>query len=447
MIMSNINNLHYVKKLIENRKTLEKGLTPEQKIELRNKQVGGDAGSRIGGVIRARRAEDAKKYRGVRTKSTGEYAYTRGEVLNDPKRVNSGLAAHLALYGSPKVKDKANKKWKEINASTEVTYRDGIRALFETGLLESKAARKKAVRAKLAAAGHKQERIGARDRGTVVNVAGPRTGDDEFIGATVLNKSYTDHLKASADAKKAGNPSPSFPPPRNTRIRKWQPPPDKDAPRAPWWQQNSSTQITYRNGIKALFESVLDEGVMKRAFMDTQDDSEDDGGEAEAQARAEGEARATAAKADDAQKQYDAYKADQLRALTHGRKGVKLEKPKINMGTSDKPKMKQLDWTQNIRKEFNRLVSESIEDMKKKMGDAIKAKEAIMNDPHHPSNRKGIQNPPDRGKTTDEPEKKPVDKAKIKQTALDIIKGIQVKDPLVPAPKKEVYMSGSKPKK
>ena len=182
-----------------------------------------------------------------------------------------------------------------------ITYRDGIRAFFETKLLESKAARKKAVRAKLAAAGYKQKRIGARDRGTVVNVAGPRTGDDEFIPATVLNKSYTDHLKASADAKKAGKPSPSFPPPRNTRIRKWQPPPDKDAPRAPWWQQNSSTQITYRDGIKALFESVLDELL-----------------------------------------ESDGLTPEQRRALVQGRKtsDIPQRDVQVNVGSSENPKMK-----------------------------------------------------------------------------------------------------------
>lgn len=124
--------------------------------------------------------------------------------------------------------------------------------------------------------------------------------------------------------------------------------------------ENASTEVTYRDGIKALFESVLDEGIMKRAFMNTQDDSGDDG-EAEAKAREEGEARATAAKADDAQKQYDAYKADQLRALTHGRKGVKLEKPKVNMGTSDKPKMKQLETAQAIRTNWKNILEDKLD--------------------------------------------------------------------------------------
>jgi len=176
-----------------------------------------------------------------------------------------------------------------------ITYRDGIRAFFETKLLESKAARKKAVRAKLAAAGYKQKRIGARDRGTVVNVAGPRTGDDEFIPATVLNKSYTDHLKAAAAAKKAGKPSPSFPPPRNTRIRKWQPPTEDLE------EENSSTQITYRDGIKALFESVLDELL-----------------------------------------ESDGLTPEQRRALVQGRKtsDIPQRDVQVNVGSSENPKMK-----------------------------------------------------------------------------------------------------------
>lgn len=239
MNMSNTNNLHYVKKLAENRKTLEKGLSPQEKSDLRNKEAGGDAGSKVGARIRGRRAEDAKKYRGVRTKSTGEYAYTRGEVLKDPKRVKSGLAAHLSLYGSPKVKGKASKKWKELNASTEVTYRDGIKALFESVLDELKEG-----------TGYEPEPEGAEDA-----------------------YNHQARLAAEKDAKK----------------RK---------------------------------QDAID---AEQAHHDSEKGKE---------------------------------AANQLRNLVHGRKGIKLQKPMINMGTSDKLKMKQLDWTQNIRTLFQSILSE-----------------------------------------------------------------------------------------
>jgi len=67
------------------------------------------------------------------------------------------------------------------------------------------------------------EEIEKKQAGVVVNF-GKRNNP---IWSSVLNKSYTDHLKAAADAKKAGQPPPQFPPPSDTHIPPVPPPPKR----------------------------------------------------------------------------------------------------------------------------------------------------------------------------------------------------------------------------
>lgn len=127
--------------------------------------------------------------------------------------------------------------------------------------------------------------------------------------------------------------------------------------------ENASTQITYRDGIKALFESVLDE-LREGTGYEPEPEGAEDAYNHQARLAAEKDAKKKKQDAIDAeQAHHDSEKgkeaANQLRNLVHGRKGIKLQKPMINMGTSDKPKMKQLDWTQNIRTLFQNILSEA----------------------------------------------------------------------------------------
>ena len=111
----------------------------------------------------------------------------------------------------------------------------------------------------------------------------------------------------------------------------------KEEPKKPE-QQNSSTQINYRNGIKVLFETVLDElteGGSKRAFMDTQDDS-DDGAAAAAAAY---QASQDKAKADADEEMYKKFKKGELKRKARNRwRSTRTERlgKRINSGRMGK---------------------------------------------------------------------------------------------------------------
>lgn len=155
--------------ILESRKEQEKGLTAAQKRAKRDAETG------VGQRAPAYRDFVHKRTRGAGNpyRPASEYLrrlspvsnVTRGELYNDDKdKIKKSLAGHLARTAtSPEVRKRAGEKL--MAKENIMNYRQSLRALFEAvidhtieTIEESSAARKAAVRAKLAAAGYKQSR-------------------------------------------------------------------------------------------------------------------------------------------------------------------------------------------------------------------------------------------------------------------------------------------------
>lgn len=172
--MNKVENLRVAfTKIFEGRKKKEAGMTPLQKRASRDREAGNGLID-IGHQRRLRSKNLNRKYPGTkdaipyRNDQASSSDKTAGDLFKgDPKTAKGILASRLAAFGSnTKIRAGALKKAKEYNRedSSTLNYRDSLRALFESvieemNIHESSAARKALVRAKLAAAGHKQNRL------------------------------------------------------------------------------------------------------------------------------------------------------------------------------------------------------------------------------------------------------------------------------------------------